>query len=68
MKLNLVQTIYNNRKVKDKNGVERKVKMFYLVSDSGKRIAIKPSFDEGFNLLDAYCDIEFNDSLPKEKK
>lgn len=62
MKLNLVQKIYNNRTIKDKNGVERKQKMFFLKSEGGKSIAIKPVFNEGYTLLDAYADIEFDDS------
>lgn len=68
MNLKLVQVIYNNRIVKDKNGVERKQKMFFIESENGKRVAVKPLFDEGYAYFDAYCTIEFNDSMPKPKE
>lgn len=67
MKMNLVQTIYNNRTFKDKNDVERKQIVFFLVSESGKRIPVKPCFNEGYSLFDAYADIEFNDTVKEEK-
>lgn len=45
-----VVTIING-KYKDKNGVERLSKNFYLVFNN-KYIAIKPSFDNGYRALE----------------
>ena len=66
--MKLVQVFYDNRKFIDKNGVSRKLKMFFLESDNGKRIAIQPSFKDDYALLDAYAVVEHNDSVKKEDK
>lgn len=65
--MKLIQVIYNNRFVKGKDGVERKQVIFFLESENGKRVAVKPLFTEGYTYFDAYAQIEFNDTLPKEK-
>lgn len=42
----------------DKNGKERESKNFYLVTENGTYIAIKPSFPNCYNLLSAFAEKE----------
>lgn len=66
--MELVQVIYDNRKVKSKDGKkEFTQKMFYLVAENGKKVAIKPVFEEGYTYLDAYSRVE-HDLSPKPVK
>lgn len=64
--MKLVQVIYDNRTFKDKNGITRKQKMFFLVTDNEKRIPIQPCFKESYALLDAYATVEHNDSVKQD--
>ena len=59
--MKLVKVIYDNRKQKNKDGIEFKPTMFFLENEEGRRIAVKPLFKEDYPIFDYLAVKEHND-------
>lgn len=54
--MKVVKVVDTEKKYQDKSGKERSSVNYYIVADNGKWIAIRPSFGNGYVMLDVICE------------
>lgn len=59
----LKKVIYDNRKVIGKDGKEHKTSMFFLETESGARVPVKPIFSEDYPVMDFLAKTEHDSSV-----